>query len=56
MKQLLTVPEVATILGVSLAFVKKYSAERVIPTIKVGRTSRFREEDIEAFVQKRRQA
>ncbi len=55
MKPLLTVPQVAEFLGVSVAFVKKYSAERAIPTIKVGRTSRFREEDIIAYVEKRRQ-
>ena len=49
--RLLTVAEVAERLNVSERFVRRLVAERRIEIQKVGRHIRFREDDVEAFLE-----
>jgi len=45
----MTVPEVAERLGLSVAMVRRYCAEGVLPAAKVGRDWSIRQRDVEHF-------
>lgn len=47
---LLDSPQLAARLGCTERMVRKMTAERRIPFVKVGRLVRFRPQDVEAFV------
>ncbi|MDQ7781204.1 MAG: helix-turn-helix domain-containing protein, partial [Planctomycetota bacterium] len=51
---LMTVPEVARYMGVREQTVRKWVCQRRIPYVKIGRSVRFRREDIEEFLRKHR--
>ncbi len=48
--RLLGVAEVAEILGVAVSTVYQWAYERRVRTVKLGRSLRFRQSDIEAFI------
>ena len=50
MDQLLTVAEAASMLACSQAAVRKWLYQRRLPSVKVGRLTRIRARDVEAFV------
>lgn len=50
MKKLLTVPEFADALGVTVACVRRWVLERKIAHVKVGRLVRFRPEVLEEII------
>jgi excisionase family DNA binding protein len=50
MDQLLTVAEAASMLVCSQAAVRKWLYQRRLPSVKVGRLTRIRARDVEAFV------
>jgi len=50
--QLLTIPKAASILGVSPATLRKWHAERRLPTVKLGRAVRVRLSDVERIAQR----
>lgn len=54
MDNLLTAGEVAKILNVSTAWVYDHAARKrpLIPSIRLGKAVRFREEDLRAFIEK----
>jgi excisionase family DNA binding protein len=52
---LLSIPEVANILGVSEWTLRQWLSQRRLPFIKVGRLTKIRPEDLEAFIQRHRQ-
>ncbi len=47
---LLTPKEVATQFRVTQATVRRWTREGLVPAVKVGKTIRFREEDIDALI------
>ena len=50
MDQLLTVAEAASMLACSQAAIRKWLYQRRLPSVKVGRLTRIRVRDVEAFV------
>jgi excisionase family DNA binding protein len=52
--ELLTIPEVAKLLRISVSGVRRLQQQRHIPFFKVGGGIRFTRSDIAAFLQKRR--
>jgi excisionase family DNA binding protein len=50
MDQLLTVAETASMLACSQAAIRKWLYQRRLPSVKVGRLTRIRVRDVEAFV------
>jgi len=50
MDRLLTVAEVAERLGLKVATIRKMIFQRRIPVVKIGRSVRFKPEDIEKIV------
>lgn len=51
MERLLSVKEAAALLGCSEAAVRKWVYQRRLAAVKVGRLTRLRQGDLEAFVQ-----
>ncbi len=51
MDRLLSVKDAAALLGCSQAAVRKWVYQRRLPVVKVGRLTRVRLADLEAFVQ-----
>ena len=51
---LLTIPEVAEILSVSVTTVRRLQQQRNIPFIKVGGSLRFLQRDVTGYLQKQR--
>ena len=51
---LLTIPEVADLLKISVPTLRRLQRHRQIPFIKVGGCVRFRKTDVEAYVLQRR--
>ncbi len=51
--QLLTVKDAAQLLAVSEAAIRKWLYQRRLPAVKVGRLTRIRAADLEAFVSRR---
>ena len=49
-QQLLTVPEVADLLGTTESHVKRLYYQRRLTYVKVGARVRFRPSDVEAFI------
>lgn len=47
--RLLSLPEVAARTATSLAFWRKAVVQRNVPIVKIGRLTRLREEDVDAF-------
>jgi excisionase family DNA binding protein len=47
---LLTGEEIAKILHVSRAYAYQLMRQRMIPTVKIGRSVRVRQEDLELFI------
>lgn len=47
---LLTGEEIAKILNVSRAYAYQLMRQRMIPTVKIGRSVRVRQEDLEQFI------
>jgi excisionase family DNA binding protein len=52
--ELLTIPEVAELLKISVVTVRRIQERRLIPFIKVGGSVRFAKGDITAYLEKRR--
>jgi excisionase family DNA binding protein len=52
--ELLTIPEVAKLLKISVSGVRRLQQQRQIPFFKVGGGIRFTRSDITAYLQKRR--
>jgi len=52
--ELLTIPEVATLLRISVPSVRRLQQQRKIPFFKVGGCVRFVQSDIAAYLAKRR--
>jgi excisionase family DNA binding protein len=52
--ELLTIPEVAKLLKISVTSVRRLQQQRRIPFFKVGGGIRFTRSDIDAYLQKRR--
>ena len=50
MDRLLTVGEAASMLACSPAAIRKWMSQRRLPSVKVGRLTRIRVKDVEAFV------
>jgi len=50
MEQLLTVKEAARLLACSEAAIRKWVFQRRLPVVKVGRLTRLRQRDLEAFI------
>lgn len=50
MTTLLTAADVATVLSVSARTVQRLAAARLLPRVKVGRSVRFRESDVEHYI------
>lgn len=50
--QLLTIPEAAKALAVSVSMVEKLIAKRKLEAVKVGRCTRIRQDRIEKMVEK----
>ena len=50
MDQLLSVAEAASMLACSQAAIRKWLYQRRLPSVKVGRLTRIRVRDVEAFV------
>ena len=48
-KRLLSLPEVAERTATSIAFWRKAVQRRTVPVVKIGRLTRLREEDVEAY-------
>ncbi len=53
---LLTVPEVAALLKVHKATVQRWSRERGLPAVKIGKEYRIRRSDLEAWYEELRAA
>lgn len=53
MIRVLTPKEVANLIGVSPALVVKMAARDMLPAMRIGRYWRFREEEIEEWIQKK---
>lgn len=47
--KLLSLPEVAERTSTSVAFWRKAISRKAVPIVKVGRLTRLREEDVDAF-------
>jgi excisionase family DNA binding protein len=52
--ELLTITEVAELLKISLASVRRLQQRRVVPFIKVGGSVRFAKEDLVSYLAKNR--
>jgi excisionase family DNA binding protein len=52
--ELLTIPEVATLLKISGVSVRRLQSDRRIPFFKVGGSVRFAKDDIVAYLKKQR--
>lgn len=52
MESLLRVAEVAQVLNVSLRKVWELTASGVLPSVRIGRSVRFRPEDVRAFLER----
>lgn len=52
-ESLLTVQEAADFLGCSIHSVYRWSAQGLLPTVKVGRLTRFRPADLRSWVASR---
>jgi len=52
--ELLTIPEVARLLRISVPSVRRLQQQRLIPFFKVGARIRFERSDIVTYLQKRR--
>ncbi len=50
MSELLTVKEAADTLAVSEAAIRKWLSQRRLPSVKLGRLTRLRREDVEAII------
>jgi excisionase family DNA binding protein len=50
MERLLSVPDAAALLGCSSAAIRKWLCQRRLKGVKVGRLTRIRVADLEAFV------
>lgn len=50
-KQMLKAPQVAEILNISRAFAYKLINQGDIPSVKIGKSVRVRQEDLEAFIE-----
>jgi excisionase family DNA binding protein len=48
---LLSADQVAARLGCKIRLVRKLSAERRIPVVKVGRLTRFKPSDVESYIE-----
>ncbi|MHA2061910.1 MAG: helix-turn-helix domain-containing protein [Candidatus Sifarchaeia archaeon] len=53
MANLMTIEEAANYLGIRLSTLYKYTSARKIPHVKVGRLVKFRQEDLENWVNER---
>jgi excisionase family DNA binding protein len=51
---LLTIPEVAELLKLSVSTVRRLQRQRKIPFVKVGGSIRFIEKDLAAYLERRR--
>ena len=49
MGKLLSLPEVASRTSTSVAFWRKVIGRKEVPVVKIGRLTRLREEDVDAF-------
>jgi excisionase family DNA binding protein len=54
LNHLLTVPEAAKVLGVSVNTLRQWVCQRRLPTIKLGKAVRFSPEDLQQFIQNNR--
>ena len=52
-QRLLAAPEIAEYLGVPVSTIYKWTHEGFIPHVKIGRLVRFRNADVERWVEKR---
>ena len=50
MEHLLTIPQAAHVLSCSPAAIRKWLYQRKLPAVKVGRLTRIRPTDLEAFL------
>lgn len=55
-KELLTIKEVAEILGMQPSTIYKWAQEKMLPAIKMGRTWRFRRTSINLWLAQREEA
>ncbi len=53
MERLLDTAEIAEQLGMSISTIRKWVHFGFIPHVKLGRAVRFREKDVEAWIEKR---
>jgi excisionase family DNA binding protein len=49
-EQLVSVKEAATLMACSEAAIRKWMTQRLLPRVKVGRLTRLRVTDLEAFI------
>jgi excisionase family DNA binding protein len=54
LNHLLTVPEAAQVLGVSVNTLRQWVCQRRLPTIKLGKAVRFSPEDLRQFIEDNR--
>jgi excisionase family DNA binding protein len=54
LNHLLTVPEAAKVLGVSVNTLRQWVCQRRLPTIKLGKAVRFSPEDLQQFIEHNR--
>jgi excisionase family DNA binding protein len=52
--ELLTIPEVAQLLKISVAGVRRLQEQRLVPFMKIGASIRFMREDIAAYLKRQR--
>jgi len=52
MEKLLNVKEAAEVLSCSEAAIRKWVYQRRLPAVKVGRLTRIRQSDLEAFIRR----
>jgi excisionase family DNA binding protein len=54
LNNLLTIPEAAKLLGMSVNTLRQWVCQRRLPTIKLGKAVRFSPEDLQKFIQANR--
>ena len=52
MEKLLTIDEASQVLGISVKTIYTYVCKKIIPHVKIQGNLRFRESDLEAWVEK----
>jgi len=53
MEKLLTIPEASEILNLSIHTIRAYASKRKLPIIKLGRTIRFKESELQRYIDER---